>query len=375
MELALVLQNACDAKVQAEVRPLAERAAALRSCLSTFETAFREDAQQRVLTAMLSAVNQEAPEPLKALEEERPKLRTALLDLLELIGGSPPVLRVVPEAEPSSAKTPPPPTLAGQTVQALADAAFAPFEDDPTPSREEKILTSSAQRLIEEIEDLATSDLKPRPPIQIATHIQALTAEVRLLLPKLPGTHHLFWQLEKSIPMLTKIRAESCPHNYVRGLAKDHVDDWEKIARDSREKMAGFEGGEDESLAPPAPPAPIEWPALRRRLQNKPLVIAGGIEKPEKLRTIKDRFNIQAEWLAINNGGPRSTASIVQRIKTGGISAIIILEGLIGHPTSRKLMDACLSSNVPYTLGYRGGIGDVEKSLGELDREIQGSPV
>ncbi len=124
-----------------------------------------------------------------------------------------------------------------------------------------------------------------------------------------------------------------------------------------------------------SPPSPSAWPHLRRRLQNKPVVIAGGIEKAEKLRTIRERFGIQAEWLAINNGGPRSTSSIVQKIKTGGISAIIILEGLIGHPTSRKLMDACISSNVPYTLGYRGGIGDVEKSLGELDREIQGSPV
>jgi len=373
MELAVVLQNACDARVQAEVRPVTERVATLRSRLTSFETVFREDAQQRVLAAMLSAVNQEAPTPTRALEEERPKLRGALLDLLELIGGEPAVLRIVHEPEPAS-KTPPPPPPPSPPRSIPSKVADAPTDEDPEPSAEDRILASWAQRIIEEIEDLATSDLKPRPPIQIAAHIQALTAEVRQLLVKIPGTHPLFWQLEKTIPMLTKIRAESCPHNYVRGLAKDHIDDWERIARESREKMAGYESVDDEAIDD-APPAPTEWPDLRRQLQNKPLVIAGGIEKPEKLRTIKERFNIQAEWLAINNGGPRSTASIVQRIKTGGISAIIILEGLVGHPTSRKIMEACLAAKVPYTLGYRGGIGDVEKSLDALDREIHGMPV
>jgi hypothetical protein len=106
-------------------------------------------------------------------------------------------------------------------------------------------------------------------------------------------------------------------------------------------------------------------PHLRPVSQQKPLVIVGGVIKDGKLRAIRDRFNIQAEWLAINNGGPKGR----------GICGVIILEGLIGHSVSRKIMDACLGANVPYTFAFRGGIGDIAKGFSDLDRLIQNGRV
>jgi len=360
MELPNLLYNACALSVEAEVRPISDMVACLRERLTSFEVAHREDAEQRTIAAMLAAIKQEASTPAPSIiDAERLKLCDALTSLLELIGAVP------FQAPPQELKASPVPVKVVEVppVKVVLPPQAPPHED---PAVEEDPLAHSAQRILDEIEDFATSDLRKKPPAQIQTYVQALTAEVRQMLTRLPSTHHLFWQVERSIPLLSKVRGDNCPHNYVRGLAKDHNDDWDRIARESREKLAAFEGEEDVILAKTVTPG--EWPTLRARLQNKPLVIIGGIVKDEKLRTIRERFNIEAEWYPTDNGGHKISSNLAHKIRNGGVGAMIILEGLIGHAVSKKLTDAAGDNPTPYALAYRGGVGDLRASFDSLER-------
>jgi hypothetical protein len=355
--------------------------ARLRERLTTFEVAHKEDAEQRTIAAMLAAIKQEAPTSAPSvIDAERLKLRDALTGLLELIGAvpyqappqelkaPPQELPTLPPAVPAKAKTKvvevPPATIGELILKVLAAPPQATPQEDPAV--EEDPLAHNAQRLLDEIEDFATSDLRKKPPVQIQAYVQALTAEVRQMMVRLPSTHHLFWQVERSIPLLSKVRGDNCPHNYVRGLSKDHHDDWERVAREYREKLAAFEGEEDVILAKTVTPG--EWPALRARLHNKPLVIIGGIVKEEKLRTIRERFNIEAEWYPTDNGGHKVSSNLAQKIRNGGVGAMIILEGLIGHAVSKKLTDAAGDCPTPYALAFRGGVGDLRASFDFLER-------
>lgn len=111
---------------------------------------------------------------------------------------------------------------------------------------------------------------------------------------------------------------------------------------------------------------------LRERLValGRPIVIVGGIRKRDKIQALHERFGIDTDWFEIEEDSPNSTDAIVKRIKSGRIGAVILLEGLMGHKVSKNVRAACQSSNVPFTTGGKGGIGNLEQALNELDRRI-----
>src|SRR5574338_98178 len=115
-----------------------------------------------------------------------------------------------------------------------------------------------------------------------------------------------------------------------------------------------------------------EFQTLRDRLVQvgKAIVLVGGLVKREKLTLIEERFGLEVEWFDIADDNPKRTDTIVRRIGAGNIGAVILLEGLIGHKVSKRVVAACQSNNVPCVRADRGGSGSIEVALLELDRKI-----
>jgi hypothetical protein len=111
---------------------------------------------------------------------------------------------------------------------------------------------------------------------------------------------------------------------------------------------------------------------LRERLIQigRTVVLVGGLSRREKLALIHERFGLEVEWYEIEDDGPKATDTIVKRIKAGGIGAVILLEGLMGHKVSKRVIGACQACNIPYVRADRGGSGSLELAFVELDRKL-----
>jgi hypothetical protein len=116
----------------------------------------------------------------------------------------------------------------------------------------------------------------------------------------------------------------------------------------------------------------IETRTLRERLAQltKPIVAVGGLCKAEKLRIVNDRFGIDIEWHEVMGDSTRATDAIVRRIKAGNVGAIVLLEGLMGHRVSKRVIEACQACNVPLAMGDRAGTGSLEIAFNEIVRRL-----
>ena len=116
----------------------------------------------------------------------------------------------------------------------------------------------------------------------------------------------------------------------------------------------------------------FDFQTLRERTieQGKIIVLVGGLCKQQKLDSIEERFGFEVEWHEIDNDSPNDVDSIVRRIRAGRVGAVILLKGLMGHRTSKNVIAACHTCNVPLVTGGRAGTGDIEQALHELERKI-----
>ncbi len=116
----------------------------------------------------------------------------------------------------------------------------------------------------------------------------------------------------------------------------------------------------------------VEFQTLRERLVQlgKPVVLVGGIRKPDKIRLINERFGIDVEWLEIEDDSPKATEAIVRRIRSGRIAAILLLKDLVGHKTSRAIIVACQTCNIPWVHANRAGTATIEAALIEIERKL-----
>jgi len=100
------------------------------------------------------------------------------------------------------------------------------------------------------------------------------------------------------------------------------------------------------------------------------VVLVGGLCKRQKLDAIQERYSMQIEWHEIDDDSPNDVEAVVRRIRSGRIGAVILLKGLMGHKSSRNVIAACHTCNVPLVTGGRAGTGDIEQAFLELERRL-----
>jgi hypothetical protein len=103
---------------------------------------------------------------------------------------------------------------------------------------------------------------------------------------------------------------------------------------------------------------------------QRALVIVGGLRKDAKLQTIRQRFGVSVEWHEIDSDASRSVDAIVNRIRSGRVGVVIMLNGLMAHKVWDKIVQACTQYNVLYTSAGTGGTGAIEQAFNDLERRL-----
>lgn len=109
---------------------------------------------------------------------------------------------------------------------------------------------------------------------------------------------------------------------------------------------------------------------LTHQMGQRALVIAGGLRKEAKLQTIQQRFGLTVEWHEIDSDAQRDVEAIVNRIRSGRVGAVILLNGLMAHKVWNKIATACTQYSVPYVQAGTGGTGSIEQAFTELERRL-----
>ena len=437
MALPTNLQQAVDAKIQAELKPVSEKLLRLKKAIDGFTFVSKADAERRVSNSVLVALGQDAVTEDPQLASVTTELREALTIVGELV--KLPFVEARKEVPPE----PPPPTLkpeprAKTTDEILKEAGIdlsVPLTDEPareqesstrlkavapvpepklnfgairttmvedvpasTPVPSQPVVTqrrpqkptseesiAHAKRLILELEALK-KDISLQHPTRLEPLLQALIAEVRLLMDRIGPDQDVYLQKVTSlINLVNALKFEGKVEGYIRGLAFGATGDWEHIAFPARQKVAKYDNdvsrsehsttgsGGKKSKPPKAEEAPVshQWPDLPRLHKlSKPILLAGGMIIPEKLVSIKERWGLDLEWHEIDHDNPRASQNLVTRIREGKIGGIIILEGVMRHSTFRPVTEACKINHVPYAMGDKAGIASLQGAFAELERKL-----
>ncbi len=110
--------------------------------------------------------------------------------------------------------------------------------------------------------------------------------------------------------------------------------------------------------------------SLTLQMGQRALVIAGGLRKEAKLRLIQQRFGVPVEWHEIDSDAQRDVEAIVNRIRSGRVGAVVILNGLMAHKVWNRIVQACAQYNVPYATADKGGTGSIEQAFDDLERRL-----
>ena len=450
MNLPSNIQKAVDEKIQAELRPVAEKLLKLKASIDAFSEVAKTDAERRVSNSVLVALGQEAVAEDPKLATVTQELREALTLVGELVGlpfvearkevppkappsmttdeilakagidlGGPPLRdyeeeikfekgvrltlvspKAVPdleaqrlakeqldeelfqalleEEEAAKSKAPPPPAS-----EQCVTAPPAPKPAPRKPTSEKDI--AHAKRLVAEVEALKL-DMENQHPTRLEPLLQAQIAEVRLLLTRLgPDQEYHRQKVTSLISLITALKNEGGVESFVKGLAYGSTGDWEHIAVKSRQKVAKYDNDVSRSehainkgkgKSAPAPkvdevPSTHKWPDLPRLHKLvKPILLAGGILVPDKLKSVQERFGLEVEWHEIDHDNPRASQALVTRIRGGKVGAIILLEGVMRHSTFKSVTEACNLNGVPYAMGDKAGIASLHGAFAELERQL-----
>jgi hypothetical protein len=421
MKLPDVVQSAATAKIQAEWKPVSDKLSRLRAVIDAYEALAKQDVERRVSNSLLAALGMPEVPADQTFETAAKDLREALLPVAELINlpflvmTEVPVREVTlppspaattepapppPETEVSPASEPEPPSVSGPTLtEALATlpataaqptppAAAAPPVKIPRKLRQEDI--AHAKRLITEVTELRGT-VRQHHPVRLSPLIQAIVAEVRFLLNRLPEDNHLHERLGDLIPVLGALRSEGGVDDFIKGLAFHHDADWERLAFKNRRRVADYD--RDAEQGPPSgrdhKPKKSEetnghtngngngnghahqWPSLPHlRSLPKTILLAGGILVPEKLKSIHERFGLDVEWHEIDHDNPRASQTLLQRVRAGKVGAVIFLEGVMRHTTWKPVSEACTQMGVPYAMADKAGTASLQTAFADLERQL-----
>lgn len=427
-DLSDLIRPALDKAAEAAATLARGKLDALRQRLDLYETAVRAEARHKILVTMLAAAGLPAPEHVDTLEEATRQVLVAIETLAsQLRSLSSPISPAEEQVEVTptlrSRTTPPSPPQKAERSEALQSEAKRSEAPRGEAKRGEALQVEAKVSLVEDPPSKETlrlcysvlrdlGDLRERGPgmheIRILPWMQAIMADIRVALQRLPASHTMFGKLESAIGALRMLKGEPWgAKGFVRGLSYadqfDDKTDWAAISKECRAKMARFdrdaEAAEKTSkasvkkqepqpkpeepviskdsgattLEEPEPEPPPAWPSLRKMIAELPVLVVGNVKKAaERKDQLKRRVDVEAEWCIIDNdkGSNRQLDNVAARILSGKIGGVVILEGFVHHRVTKKIEDACFDALVPYSYGNKGGIGEMREALAELDRKI-----
>jgi hypothetical protein len=428
LKLPEAIQAAAEKKMVAELKPIADKFTRLRATLDAYEVRVREDVERRVSNAILAVLDMQQAEGDDTFESASKDLRDAIAPVAEMVG-LPFVFAIKdspPEPPPPSDEapcTPPPPTVASitpseqpgtsepeaqqpekmETIEPVADSAPEMVSKEPVPpapsttaapvsrpapvNRPPRVVTAehiaTGKRLIAEVEALRPQ-AKEQHSTRLFPLIQAIAAEIRQLQERLPMGHDLNDRLGKTLGALNGIRIEGGVQEFVKGLGFNSHGNWAHLSFQHRKLVAKFDmdAAEAPSSAKTPKPKPQkadepetngqhQWPSLPRlRAMTKPILLAGGIRVPEKLKSIQERFGFTVEWHEIDHDNPRASQALLAKVRAGKVGVLVFLEGVMRHGTWKPVSEACHVGGIPYAMADKAGTASLQQAFDELERKL-----
>lgn len=397
MKLPEVVQAAALSKLASEMKPVTDKIGRLRATLDAYEARIKEDTERRVSNSLLAALGQPETTENPAFDVTKLELHEALTQMFALVGIGekiPIQERTEPEPKSAPALTTQPPEKESLATALAKSPAFAEMlergKKGPPPRQLKQEDIEAAKLLIAEIEELR-QHIKQQHSTRLHPLLQALTAEIRILLDRLPEDNYLHERLSQCIPTIGAFKAEGSVKEFIKGLAHGSQGDWTRLSFKNRQRVEAFDRDvEKTEVHPEAPPSkpsngkraePVhngaivsghQWPELARlRGLKHPILLAGGILIQEKITNVKERFGFDVEWHEIDHDNPRASQTLVQRVRAGKVGALILLEGVMRHSTYKPVVEACTNSHVPYAMGDKAGIASLQQAFDDLERKLK----
>lgn len=355
--------EAARAALEARRLELLDRAAKIRAATDAYV-----EAAELALVADLARRLGLEPPVAESAEAAARSLRDVVLDLPELKATEPdvPALERVASTRPTPVVVP---------MRSNLDSCEA--------SPEAKALWN----------ELKSLDFETMPvPLFKATAAE-LAARARVLQDKGENAELIPERVIKGLTARTAKRGIKGIH----GLAVYHKGDWPDLARKAkadRERLQYGSNGlthklqipeavvqrviENRPVVPsgdgeePAHDHDVELlPKLQAASKIVPVVLVGGLVENKKLELIQRRFGIEPEWIETENG-VRGVQALEGRILSGNVSAVVVLDGLIGHKHFDPLVDAARQTGTPLVYGDTAGTGALKKAFTEIEERLQG---
>lgn len=207
--------------------------------------------------------------------------------------------------------------------------------------------------------------------------IQALTAEAREMLSRLPANSEHMGVLDAAFSTLGNLRKQAGITTFVHGLSKSAVGDWSSLSKSARAQMTGMAAAKTASrkqkTEQPKLSAVLTWPELpklRALIEKKgPLLMVGGRQVRDKIELVQKRFGLAPEWREVEDA-PRLFESTVAKIKGGSTAAVLLVEGFSPHKVTDAVVEACKETSTPFALVGTGGIGAIGQAIHTIEERL-----
>lgn len=126
----------------------------------------------------------------------------------------------------------------------------------------------------------------------------------------------------------------------------------------------------------PAPNAPeriaasVESPLHDVVSKTRPLVIVGGLAKLEKLQLFPEDLRAYVEWIETTRQGTHAIGNLANRIRHHRVSALILLDGLVGHRHTDPLVSAARDAGIVAVYAGKGGQAALSRALGQVEKML-----
>jgi len=94
-----------------------------------------------------------------------------------------------------------------------------------------------------------------------------------------------------------------------------------------------------------------------------PIVVVGGTGQRSRLDPELER---RLEWIDTTRQGTIAIGNLTQRIRSGRVAALVLLEGLVGHRHSEPLVGAAREAGIPLAYAGKGGRAALDRALGDV---------
>jgi len=220
------------------------------------------------------------------------------------------------------------------------------------------------------------------PAVRIAS-FQLWLAQARLVLFFL-RSHGLSAETRddmKEVVEQIRDRAREFRLNGLKGLSDGYQTDWDTLVLESTKSLVKAQenvrtrqngGTKTSDSDPPASGHAQTLQSLPRLLllqqEKRSVMIVGGDQRPEKLRSIQALTGLILDWRGASHKMRRGQ-SVIKFIHNQRLAGVVILEGLIGHSHagSQAIVAECRKSEIPFAMAGTGGIESLMQALKQIE--------